>query len=65
MAFVKSTDRRYEHIIQICWGLIAAKSVLVVWLVQRYAMPFHPLWVIGPTVGLAAVATALFYLHRE
>ena len=56
---------RVERFIYICWGVIAAKAVLVVWAVQRYHIPFHPMWVIGPTVAFAAVATLAYYLLRE
>lgn len=54
-----------QNIIYLCWGLIAAKSLLVVWAVQRYNIPFNPMWVVGPTVAFAAVATASYYLMRE
>lgn len=56
---------RTEHFICFCWGLIALKSLLVVWAVQRYHIPFNPLWVVVPTVIFAAVATAAYYLLVE
>jgi hypothetical protein len=65
MAHATATRSHVQNIIYLCWGLIAAKSLLVVWLVQRYHMPFDPLWVIGPTVAFATLATGLYYLMRE
>lgn len=57
--------RRVEALIQICWGIIVFKSLAVVWAVQHYRIPFSPFWVIGPTVGFAALATAAYYYLRD
>jgi hypothetical protein len=57
--------RRVETVIYACWGLIALKSFAVVWIVNHYAMPFNPLWVIAPTVTFAFVATAAYYWLRD
>ncbi len=54
-------NRRVERLIWICWGLIGVKSVVVVWAVRHYAIPFSPLWVIAPTVAFAALCTAVYY----
>ena len=57
--------RRVETLIYFCWGLIVLKSFLVVWAVNHYAMPFNPLWVIGPTVTFALIATSAYYWLRD
>jgi len=57
--------RRVETLIYFCWGLIVLKSFVVVWAVNHYAMPFNPLWVIGPTVTFAFLATSLYYWLRD
>jgi hypothetical protein len=57
--------RRVEVLIYICWGLIVLKSFVVVWAVNYFTMPFNPMWVIGPTVTFAFVATAAYYWLRD
>jgi hypothetical protein len=58
-------SRRVERLIWICWGLIAIKSVVVVWAVKHYRIPFSPLWVIVPTVVFASLCTGVYYLRRK
>jgi hypothetical protein len=55
---------RVERVIAICWAIIAIKSVVVVWLFNRYHVPVSPLWVIAPTVAFASLCT-LVYLLRD
>lgn len=57
--------KRVEALIGVCWGLIVLKTFAVVWLVHHYAMPFSPMWVIGPTVTMAFVATSAYYWLRD
>ena len=57
-------NRRVEQWLIVGWIFIAVKSVLVVWAVHRWHVPFNPLWVIAPTVMFAALCTGL-YLWRE
>jgi|GEM_PF-2176974 len=57
--------RRVETLIYFCWGLIVLKTFLVIWAVHHYAMPFNPMWVVGPTVTFAFVATATYYWLRD
>jgi hypothetical protein len=57
-------NRHIELIFIVCWTLIAVKCVFVAWAVHHYRMPFSPMWVIGPTVAFAALATAI-YLFRD
>jgi hypothetical protein len=53
-------NRHIELIFIVCWILIAVKCVFVAWAVHHYRMPFSPMWVIGPTVTFAALATAIY-----
>jgi hypothetical protein len=57
-------NRRVERLLIAGWALIAVKSILVVWAVHRWHVPFNPLWVIVPTVMFATLCTAV-YLWRE
>ena len=54
-------SRRMELLIWICWVLIGIKSVVVVWAVRHYHIPFSPLWVILPTIAFAALCTAVYF----
>ncbi len=55
---------RVEHVIEICWVVIALKSVAVVWLFDRYHVPVNPLWVIAPTLVFAALCTLVYLLRN-
>jgi hypothetical protein len=57
--------RRMDNLIRFFWALIAVKCWAVVWLVDRYNVPFNPMWVVTPTVLFAALATAVYYYWRE
>ena len=52
---------KVERLIFICWVLIAVKHVLIIWACQRYAVPFHQLWVNFPTWVAGALATGIYY----
>jgi hypothetical protein len=60
----RARDRRVEHILAWGWLLIVIKSIVVWWACTKYAVPFHPFWVIGPTIAFAALCTAI-YLGRR
>jgi hypothetical protein len=47
------------------WVLIVIKSVVVWWACAHYALPFHPMWVIGPTVAFAALCTGVYLYARR
>ncbi len=49
-----------ERLIAIFWVVIAVKCVLVWWLIRHYHVPFHPMWVVAPTLLFAAVCTAVY-----
>ena len=53
------------RLIVVGWVLIAVKSVVVWWACAHYALPFHPLWVIVPTVAFAALCTGVYWYARR
>ncbi len=52
---------RVERLILVCWILIAAKHVFVIWVCRHYPVPFHQLWVNFPTWLLGALATGIYF----
>jgi hypothetical protein len=54
---------RVERLFAVCWVVIVAKSIAVVWLFDRYHVPVNPLWVIAPTIVFAALCTAVYVLR--
>ena len=52
---------RLERIIVAGWVLIVAKSLLLVWLVEKYRLNFNAAWVIAPTVIFALLCTAVYF----
>ena len=54
-------SRRTEKLILAGWVLIAAKSWLMIWLVEKYQVPINASWVIVPTVVFAGLCTALYF----
>jgi len=45
--------------------LIVVKSIFVWWACAHYALPFHPLWVIAPTVAFAALCNGVYLFARR
>jgi hypothetical protein len=54
-------NAKTERFILICWILIAVKHVLVIWVCNRYPVPYHQLWINFPTWLLGTLATGLYY----
>jgi hypothetical protein len=52
---------RVERLIAWCWFLIAVKHVAIIWVCNRYPVPFHQLWINFPTWLLGALATGLYF----
>lgn len=55
---------RHPHVLRliaVCWVLIAVKHVAVIWLVWRYHIPIHQLWINFPTWMLGVLATAVYF----
>ena len=72
LAFVKEVsvrtkpprEPRVERVILVCWVLIALKCWLVTWLIHKYQVPVHPMWVIAPTIVFALVCTFVYWLRE-
>ncbi len=62
---VEQYPPRVRLVMAVAWVLIAIKCVVVWWAVERWHMPFHPMWVIAPTLAFAALATFLWVTHHE
>ena len=58
---VEPRNAKVERFILMCWVLIAAKHVFIIWVCREYTVPFHQLWVNFPTWLLGALATGLYY----
>lgn len=57
-------SRRVEWVLIVSWILILLKSVLVWWAIRTYRVPINAWWIIGPTLGMGAVCTALYVWRR-
>ena len=53
-----------ERLLAVGWILIVLKSALVWWACTAYDMPFHPLWVVLPTVAFAVLCTVVYCWRR-
>lgn len=56
-----SSARRFMGAV---WVLIVAKCVLVWWAMLHWHVPMHPLWIVGPTLIFATLASVLWLTHR-
>jgi hypothetical protein len=56
---------RVRWVMGIAWMLIAIKCVVVWWAIEHWQMPFHPLWIIAPTLAFGGLATILWLTHQE
>ncbi len=71
-AFVRSVTTREpiardawaEKLILAGWLVIVVKSLLVIWAIDHWRVPFHPYWINVPTILMAALVTAI-YLRRN
>ena len=59
-----SRDPRVERILVLGWLLIVLKSLFVSWACAHYAIPFHPLWLIAPTVLFGLLCTFVYVGRR-
>jgi hypothetical protein len=59
-----SRNRRVERLLLLGWVLIALKSGLLVWAVEKYHVPIDPLWVIVPTIIFGLLCT-MVYIRGE
>lgn len=56
---------RARWIMSVAWLLILVKCTLVWWAVDHWHMSFHPLWIVGPTLAFAALATLVWLTHHD
>jgi hypothetical protein len=57
--------RRVRWFMGIAWGVILVKCVVVWWAIGHWHLPFHPMWIVGPTLAFAGLASALWLAHHE
>jgi hypothetical protein len=62
---VAQYPRRLRWLMAIAWLVIAVKCWIVWWAIGYWHMPFHPMWIVAPTVVFALLATGLWIMHRE
>ncbi|MBL9205339.1 MAG: hypothetical protein JNN01_09660 [Opitutaceae bacterium] len=55
--------RQERRFLAITWALIGIKCVIIWWAMAHWSVPFHPLWIVGPTLLFALVATGLWATH--
>ena len=56
---------RVRWFMAIAWTLVAVKCTLIWWAMVHWSVPFHPLWIVGPTLLFALLATALWLTHHD
>jgi hypothetical protein len=57
--------RRVRWFMAILWAIILAKCIVVWWAIGHWHVPFHPMWIVAPTIGFATLASALWLTHHE
>ena len=62
---VTQYSRRSRWLMLVAWVLILAKCFAVWWAMGYWHVPFHPLWIVGPTLVFASLATGLWLTHHE
>lgn len=51
--------------VAIVWVIILVKCVVLWWVMEHWHVPFHPLWIVAPTLIFAALATLILLTHRR
>jgi hypothetical protein len=54
---VSPVPERMHRFMAVAWLLVLAKCALIWWAIGHWHVPFHPLWVVGPTLLFAVLAT--------
>jgi hypothetical protein len=62
---VRTVSRKQVAFLSAAWLLIIAKCFAVSWAVDHWKVPFNAGWLIYPTLAFAALATLLWFFHRE
>ena len=50
-----------ERLILAGWLVIVVKCFVVIWAIDRWAVPFNAYWIIVPTILMAGLCTAVYY----
>ena len=58
-------SRGERWFLAIVWAAIGLKCALIWWAMVHWAVPFHPLWIVGPTLVFALLATGLWATHAR
>lgn len=56
---------RMRRFLGMAWIAILAKCVLVWWAIGHWQVPFHPAWIVMPTLLFAALATVLWLAPHD
>jgi hypothetical protein len=57
--------RAIRAVMIVLWLVIIAKCFVVWRAIDYWHMPFNAVWIIGPTIAFAALATGVWWAHRE
>jgi hypothetical protein len=49
-----------ERLILASWLLIVVKCFVIIWVINHWAVPIHPYWIIMPTILMAALGTVVY-----
>jgi hypothetical protein len=55
---------KLERLLWWGWFLILIKSVVIWWACTHYPVPFHPAWIVLPTIAFAVLVTAVYLSRR-
>ena len=55
-----ASDNNTRKWLVIGWAAITAKCAALWWLIEKYQVPIHPLWLVGPTLLFGLLATAVY-----
>ena len=47
------------------WLLILAKCAVVWWAMVHWSVPFHPAWIVAPTLLFASLATGVWLAVKD
>jgi multidrug transporter EmrE-like cation transporter len=49
----------------LAWLIVGVKCSVIWWAMLRWHVPFHPIWIVAPTIVFAGLATMLWLTHHE
>jgi hypothetical protein len=62
---IEQYSRRSRWLMSVAWLVILVKCAVVSWAIDRWQMPFHAAWIVGPTLVFAALASLLWLTHAR